>query len=124
MTGKMLDYKLSWLSFWIVQIGFNVAFLGMFLVGLAGQPRRVEAYNELFSRGNLVTTVGAYSIMIGMLILLWAVIDSWRNGEKASSNPWHAKTLEWQTETPVPLENFHTLPVVTADPYGYGKARS
>ena len=38
----------------------------------------------------------------------------------ASSNPWGAKTLEWQTETPVPLENFPVLPVVTSDPYDYG----
>ena len=124
MTGRMLDRKLSWISFWFVQLGFNVAFFGMFLVGLAGQPRRVEAYNAMFSRGNLVTTIGAYVIMTGMLILLWAVIDSWRNGQKASNNPWYAKTLEWQTETPVPLENFHTPPVVTSDPYQYGKASS
>ena len=121
MTGRMLDRQLSWISFWLVQIGFNVAFMGMFIVGLAGQPRRVEAYNAIFSKGNLITTIGAYTIMIGMLILLWAIIHSWRDGVKASNNPWHAKTLEWQTETPVPLENFHVPPVVTSDPYGYGR---
>ena len=124
MTGRMLDRKLSWVSFWFVQLGFNVAFMGMFIVGLAGQPRRVEAYNSMFNTGNLITTGGAYVIMAGMLLLLWAIVDSWRNGVKASSNPWKAKTLEWQTETPVPLENFHTMPVVTSDPYGYGKANS
>ena len=96
--------------------------MGMFLVGLAGQPRRVEAYNSTFNTGNLVTTIGAYAIMSGMLILLWAIIHSWRNGVKAKDNPWSAKTLEWQTPTPVPLENFDTPPVVTSDPYGYGKA--
>mgnify|MGYP006270439461 FL=1 len=122
MTGKMLDRQLSWISFWMVQIGFNVAFMGMFLVGLAGQPRRVEAYNAIFNNGNLITTIGAYTIMSGMLILLWAVIHSWKNGIKASDNPWQAKTLEWQTETPVPLENFRTPPVVTRDPYGYGRS--
>ena len=122
MTGRMLDRKLAWASFWIVQLGFNVAFMGMFLVGLAGQPRRVEAYNSTFNTGNLVTTIGAYAIMSGMLILLWAIIHSWRNGVKAKDNPWSAKTLEWQTPTPVPLENFDTPPVVTSDPYGYGKA--
>lgn len=124
MTGRMLDRSLSWASFWLVQIGFNVAFMGMFVVGLAGQPRRVEAYNSMFNRGNQITTGGAYVIMIGMLILLYAIISSWRNGIKASDNPWHAKTLEWQVPTPVPLENFATLPVVTSDPYRYGKAHS
>lgn len=124
MTGRMLDRRLSWVSFWMVQIGFNIAFLGMFIVGLAGQPRRVEAFNSSFNLGNQVTTGAAFLIMAGMLVLLWTIIDSWRNGKVASNNPWHAKTLEWQTETPVPLENFHTPPVVTSDPYNYGKANS
>ncbi len=48
-----------------------------------------------------------------MLIFLYAIITSWRGGVVASGNPWGAKTLDWQTETPVPLENFPVLPVVT-----------
>jgi len=55
-----------------------------------------------------------------MLIFLAAILQSWRYGAKAPANPWAAKTLEWQTETPVPLENFPVLPVVTTDPYDYG----
>lgn len=124
MTGRMFDTKLSWISFWLVQIGFNVAFIGMFLVGLAGQPRRVEAYAEMFSRGNMITTMGAYTIMAGMLVLLHGLISSWRSGIPAPRNPWQAKTLEWSVPNPIPLENFPVLPVVTSDPYGYGKARS
>ena len=123
MTGRMFDKTLSWVSFWLVQIGFNVAFMGMFIVGLAGQPRRVEAYAAVFSRGNLITTMGAYTIMIGMLVLLYGVISSWRSGALAPMNPWFAKTLEWTVPNPVPLENFAVLPVVTSDAYGYGKAR-
>jgi cytochrome c oxidase subunit 1 len=105
----------------MVQIGFNVAFIGMFIVGLQGQPRRVEAYAAIFNRGNFITTIGAYTIMAGMLILLHAVITSWRSGVKAPMNPWQAKTLEWTVPNPVPLENFAELPVVTSDAYGYGR---
>lgn len=124
MTGRMFDKTLSWIGFWFVQIGFNIAFIGMFLVGLAGQPRRVEAYAALYSRGNMITTGGAYLIMVGMLVLLHGVISSWRSGVKAPMNPWFAKTLEWSVPNPVPLENFDVLPVVTTDAYGYGKAKS
>ncbi len=124
MTGRMFDKTLSWVAFWFVQIGFNIAFLSMFFVGLAGQPRRVEAYAAIFDRGNMITTVGAYLIMTGMLILLYGVISSWRSGAKAPMNPWFAKTLEWTVPNPVPLENFDVLPVVTSDAYGYGKAKS
>lgn len=123
MTGRMFDKKLSWISFWMVQVGFNVTFGGMFIVGLQGQPRRVEAYAALFNKGNLITSIGAAVIMSGMLVLLYGVISSWRHGVVAPMNPWHAKTLEWTVANPIPLENFAVLPVVTSDPYGYGKEK-
>ena len=123
MTGRMFDKRLSWVAFWMVQIGFNIAFVGMFAVGLAGQPRRVEAYAPTFNTGNMITTAGAYLVMSGMLVLLYGVISSWKSGVKAPKNPWQAKTLEWTVGYPIPLENFEVLPVVTSDAYGYGKAK-
>ena len=122
MTGRMLNERLGTVSFWMTQIGFNVTFLGMFAVGLAGQPRRVTDYDAIFAQANLISTVGAFTIGIGMLILLYAVIHSWWHGEIASANPWGSKTLEWQVPTPVPLENFTVLPVITSDFYGYGES--
>ncbi len=121
MTGRMLNQRAGFVSFWLVQIGFNVTFLGMFAVGLAGQPRRVEHYDSIFGVGNFVSSIGAYAIGTGMLILLWAIVSSWRRGEVAPTNPWGSKTLEWTVPNPVPLENFAVLPVVIADPYGYGE---
>ncbi len=121
MTGRMLNERVGFVAFWFVQIGFNITFLGMFAVGMAGQPRRVVNYSSLFTRGNEVSTLGAYLIGIGMLVLLYAVVSSWRHGPVAPANPWGAKTLEWQVPNPIPLENFLVLPVVTADPYGYGE---
>ena len=93
----------------------------MFAVGLAGQPRRVADPAAMFATGNLVSTIGAYVIGVGMLIFLYAILHSWRRGEVAPANPWGAKTLEWQVPTPVPLENFTVLPVVTSDFYGYSE---
>jgi len=121
MTGRMLSRGPALISFWLVQIGFNITFLGMFAVGLAGQPRRVVTYAHLFATGNFVSTIGAYLIGIGMLFLLYGVISSWRHGELAPTNPWGAKSLEWTVPNPVPLENFEVLPVVTADVYGFGE---
>ena len=124
MTGRMFDKTASWVGFWFVQIGFNIAFIGMFFVGLAGQPRRVDAYAAMFSKGNEITTGGAYLIMAGMLVFLYGVISSWTSGVKAPMNPWFAKTLEWSVPNPIPLENFDVLPIVSSDAYGYGKAKS
>ena len=45
----------------------------------------------------------------------------WRSGSIAPANPWSAKSLEWQTLTPVPLENFLEDVTVVNDAYGYGE---
>ena len=89
--------------------------------GAEGQPRRVADYAQLFAHANLVSTVGAYAVGTGFLILLWAVIHSWRSGTIAPMNPWGAKTLEWTVPYPVPLVNFNEPPIVKSDPYGYGR---
>jgi cytochrome c oxidase subunit 1 len=121
MTGRMLSERVGFVSFWLVQIGFNVTFLGMFAVGLAGQPRRVFTYPHMFATGNFISTIGAYFIGIGMLITLYNVISSWRSGLVAPANPWGGKTLEWAVPNPIPLANFEVLPVVISDAYGYGE---
>jgi cytochrome c oxidase subunit 1 len=121
MTGRMLNERAGYISFWLVQGGFQVLFLGMFIAGAEGQPRRVASYAEQFATSNGVSTIGAYTIGIGFIVLLWSVVHSWRKGAIAPMNPWGAKTLEWTVPYPVPLENFDELPVVTSDPYNYGK---
>ncbi len=123
MTGRMLNEKAGILSFWLVQIGFQVLFVGMFISGSLGMPRRVADYSSEFAVTNLISTAGAYTVGVGMVILLYAVISSWRSGEIAPMNPWGAKTLEWTVPNPIPLENFETAPVVTSDPYTFGRAQ-
>lgn len=124
MTGRIIDERWGAIGFWVAQIGFNVTFMGMFAVGLAGQPRRVADPGAYFSVGNMVSSIGAYVIMLGMLTFLGAILFSLRRGEPAGANPWGARTLEWQTPTPVPLENFEVLPIVTEDFYGYSEDRA
>ena len=120
MTGRILDERIGSIGLWTSFIGFQVTFISMFVAGLQGQPRRVLDFDSQFNMSNWISTIGAYVIGIGMLIFLAAIITSWRSGDVASSNPWGSKSLEWQTATPVPLENFPVLPVVTERPYNYG----
>lgn len=122
MTGRMLDERSGYISFWMVQIGFQVLFLGMFAAGSQGQPRRVADYEQKFATSDLISTIGAYLVGIGMIVLLYSVVHSWRKGKIAPMNPWGAKTLEWTVPYPIYLENFHEAPVVTSDPYGYGRS--
>jgi cytochrome c oxidase subunit 1 len=119
MAGRMLDEKIGWISFWGVQLGFNGTFLAMFYVGLQGMPRRVADYSPLFAGGNFVASISAFVLGASVILFFYNVIYSWRNGTVELGNPWGATTLEWQTATPVPLENFGEIPVVTSGPYEY-----
>jgi cytochrome c oxidase subunit 1 len=54
--------------------------------------------------------------------LIWAGNMVWAiaRGPQAEADPWGARTLEWQTSSPPPLENFPAPPIVTGHPYDYG----
>lgn len=106
-------------SFLFIFIGFNVTFFPQFVLGAMGMPRRYFDYLPIYEPLNKVSTMGAYMIGFGFLIGLYVIIDGLLRGPKASDNPWKAKTLEWQTASPPPHENFLTEPEVTAGPYEY-----
>ncbi len=121
MTGRMMDENLGRIHFWGTQIGFNVAFLAMFVAGLQGMPRRVADYAPQFATANLITSIFAFLLAASIVVFFYNVVASWVAGEKAVANPWGAKTLEWLVPTPVPLENFEQIPVVTGIPHDYGE---
>jgi cytochrome c oxidase subunit I+III len=114
ITGRMLSERMGRWSFWLFFIGFNVAFFPMHQLGLAGMPRRVYTYpaDMGWSTLNFISTAGAVTIAISMLLFVINVARSLRQGERASDNPWGAGTLEWATASPPPSCNFLQLPVV------------
>jgi cytochrome c oxidase subunit 1 len=121
VTGRYLNEFLGRISFWFVFVGVQVTFLAMFVSGLRGMPRRYADYSIIFEHTNFTSTVGAYIIMTGMIILGVAIVTSWNKGEPSGPNPWQANSLEWMVPTPVPLENFEVQPVISEDPYNFDK---
>ncbi len=123
MTGKMYHEGLGKLSFWLFIVGFNVTFLAQFVAGLNGMPRRYHDYPEMYAGWNLISTVGSWGIATGILFIFINILYSLRFGAPAPANPWGGRTLEWQTPSPPPLENFDKVPTVTAPPYEYGTGK-
>ena len=83
-------------------------------------PRRYFDYLPIFEPLNTISSIGCIynrNRFSGRLYVI--IIDGLLKGPKASDNPWGAKTLEWQTSSPPPHENFLTDPEVTAGPYEY-----
>jgi len=116
MTGRMMSETLGKWSFWVMFIGFNMAFFPMHIEGLQGMPRRVYTYPPgLGVDGmNFTSTVGAFILGVGIAISLFNFFRSLHpvTGRIAGHNPWNADTLEWSTDSPpAPYGSVH-LPTV------------
>jgi cytochrome c oxidase subunit 1 len=116
MSGRMLDRTLAVRAFWIIFIGFNMTFFPMHDLGLSGMPRRVSTYtNNAWDTPNLISTIGAFVLGAGILMVLWNCIHSLRAGRIAPADPWGANSLEWYTSSPPPPHNFDELPPIRSE---------
>ncbi len=126
MFGRMLDDRLGKIHFWGTIIPFNGIFLPLFILGLAGQHRRIYNYEHFpelatpeLQALRVLATVSLLVMLGFQLVFLVNFVRSLRRGEKAPQNPWKANTLEWQAPSPPPHGNFATLPTVYRGPYEY-----
>ena len=85
-------------------------------MGSHGMPRRYYNYLEEFTRFHQASTVGSYVLGLGFFIMAGYLIHSLFRGERASANPWGAATLEWETSSPPPANNFDRE-LIAGDPY-------
>lgn len=124
MFGRMYNEPLAKFSCFVIFIGFNLTFLPQFLAGQLGMPRRYFNYKPEYTELNELSTIGSLFVGVGFLIAAFYLIYGMVKGPKASANPWRALTLEWESESPPPLENFRHEPKVTHGPYDFQGERA
>jgi cytochrome c oxidase subunit I len=114
ITGRMMSETLGKLSFWMMFLGFQLAFFPMHFSGLLGMPRRVYTYPAGLGLElpNLLSTIGAFVVACAVLIFVVNGFVSLFRGAIAPANPWDAASLEWATPSPPPPYNFAHTPVV------------
>ncbi|MES2119205.1 MAG: cytochrome c oxidase subunit I [Pseudomonadota bacterium] len=114
MTGRMMSETLGKISFWMIFLGFQLAFFPMHISGLMGMPRRVYTYpaGMGLELPNLLSSIGSLVVATAVLLFVANMLLSMRRGQVAEPNPWQAGTLEWAAASPPPAYNFAHIPVV------------
>jgi cytochrome o ubiquinol oxidase subunit I len=114
--GFTLDRRWGIVSFWCWLIGFYLAFMPLYAVGLLGMTRRMQHYADLSWQPYLIVAeVGAIVILCGIIATIVQLVVSIRARESRrdrTGDPWNGRTLEWSTSSPPPAYNFAVLPQV------------
>ncbi len=113
-TGRRHDHALGNAAFWLIFVGFHLTFFLMHLVGLLGQPRRIDSYPAGigWTEYNFLSSVGAFVMATGIALFIIDLALQFYHAPRARRNPWKAGTLEWAMMQPAPSYNIASLPQV------------
>ena len=115
-TGIKLDPFWGKVSFWFWLVGFWVAFMPLYVLGLMGVTRRLSHFEDpSLQIWFQIAAVGACLIAVGVAAMLMQFYVTWRDREALrdhTGDPWNGRTLEWSTSSPPPAYNFAFTPMV------------
>jgi cytochrome c oxidase subunit 1 len=120
MTGKMLNSRIGKIQFWLMFIGYHMAFLVHHWLGAEGMPRRIANYPDLpgnVTTLNVISSVGSWILALSILVFLWNIYVTWRHGVTVTEeDPWgYSSSLEWATSCPPPRHNFYRIPRIRSE---------
>jgi cytochrome o ubiquinol oxidase subunit 1 len=114
--GFKLDPFWGKVSFWCWVVGFWLAFMPLYILGLMGVTRRMRVFDDpSLQIWFIIAGLGAALIAVGIAAMLLQFFVSIMRREKLADDtgdPWDGRTLEWSTSSPPPAYNFAFTPVV------------
>src|SRR5258707_3158398 len=108
MAYGTLGKRHLWMNF----VGVHLGFFPQPFLGPAGMPRRYAVKPDAFAGWNFVSSIGAFTAGVGVLVFLLTMAEAFMRKRVAGDNPWGAgaTTLEWTLSSPPPFHTFNDLP--------------
>ncbi|HEY6642638.1 cytochrome o ubiquinol oxidase subunit I [Povalibacter sp.] len=123
--GFTLNERLGKVIFWCWFLGFYLAFMPLYSLGLMGATRRMQQYPDPHWQPFMIAALaGAVVILLGIALTITQLVVSIRARERhrVANDPWDGRTLEWSVSSPPPAWNFTLIPQVsTADAFWHSK---
>jgi cytochrome o ubiquinol oxidase subunit I len=114
--GFTLNERLGKAVFWCWFVGFYLAFMPLYVLGLMGATRRLQHYPDTHWQPLMIVALaGAVVIFIGIALTAVQIVVSIRQRHAhrdVVGDPWNGRTLEWSIASPPPAWNFAELPRV------------
>ena len=111
-------------AFWCWFVGFYIAFMPLYYLGLLGMTRRMQHYDvAAWHPWLIVAGAGAVVILTGIGLQVAQLIVSIRRRQALrdeTGDPWNGRSLEWATASPPPAFNFAVLPNVHGEEAYWG----
>uniref|UniRef100_UPI00333FCE82 cbb3-type cytochrome c oxidase subunit I n=1 Tax=Herminiimonas fonticola TaxID=303380 RepID=UPI00333FCE82 len=114
--GFKLDVFWGKCSFWFWLVGFWMAFMPLYILGMMGVTRRMSHFSDpSLQIWFQIAAVGAVLIALGIASMLIQFYVSFKRRHElrdVTGDPWNGRTLEWSTSSPPPDYNFAFTPKV------------
>jgi cytochrome o ubiquinol oxidase subunit 1 len=121
LFGFKLNERLGKWAFWSWIVGFLLAFMPLYALGLMGATRRLDVVDPAWQPLFIVAAVGICVIGLGVAFQALQLYVSIRDRKQhpAGNDPWQSgRTLEWSISSPPPEHNFAAIPHIhTRDPF-------
>jgi heme/copper-type cytochrome/quinol oxidase subunit 1 len=75
--GMKFSHHLGRLHFWLTFVGVNLTFFPMHFLGLAGMPRRIPDYPDMYWSWNWISSVGSLVTVFGVFVFFFLVWDAY-----------------------------------------------
>ncbi|MEX0881536.1 MAG: cytochrome o ubiquinol oxidase subunit I [Candidatus Saccharimonadales bacterium] len=114
--GFKLNERLGRYAFWCWFVGFLLAFIPLYILGLMGATRRLDSYDASLGWQPLFIVAGLGVVVIGAGIAIQALqlyvsLKQRKANLDTTGDPWNGRTLEWSTVSPPPFYNFAHIPL-------------